>query len=115
MTVDRSKLSAYSRDRNEYVVVKTSVAFSLPATSFNNTATITHNLGYVPYVKLWYTFGGKIFSLFSGPNSYNIDGNNVQVDDINIGTTTVVVTLENNSAGIVTGRIYARIYAEPQT
>lgn len=114
MTVDLSKLAFYSGSRYERVSTKTSVAFSLPPASFNNFVTITHNLGYIPYVKLWYTFGGKVYPMFSGPFSFNLDGNSVQVDDITLTTTTVVATFENNSAGTVTGTMYARVYAEPQ-
>jgi hypothetical protein len=114
MAVDLSKLAFYSGSRYERVVQKSHLGFSIPAFGIP-TVTITHNLGYIPYVKLWYTFGdGKYFQMFSGAASFNIDGNSMQIDDIIVSTTTISITIENDDSVTHTGTIYYRIYAEPQ-
>jgi len=61
-----------------------------------------------------YTYGnGKYYDLFAGPASYNIDGNDKQVNDIVVSSTTITITIADNGAGIpVSGTIYYRIYAE---
>ena len=110
---DYSKLSFTSAFRYEYIHIKGSVAITTG--SFLRTITIPHNLGYTPYFKLWYQFNsGKIFSLFSGPSSYDLDGNSEQVDNIYADDYNLYVTLLDFTFGTGhSGTIYYRIYAEP--
>jgi hypothetical protein len=114
---DPSKLSFSSKFRYERVAFKGSIPFSLSGAFAITTVSFKHNLGYKPYIKAWYTYGdGKVFELFAGPNSYNIDGNGYQIDNANTTTTTFSVTIsEQNGAGSsAAGRVYYRIYAEEQ-
>jgi hypothetical protein len=114
MAVDLSKLSFYSGSRYERIALKGNLPFSIASFAFP-TFTITHNLGYIPYVKLWYVFSDSAyFQMFSGASSFSIDGNLIQVDDITVTTTTISVTMENDDSVTHTGTIYYRIYAEPQ-
>lgn len=114
MTVNNANLDFSTAFRYEHIAVKGNIAFSVPAFGFV-TNTIPHNLGYNPYVKSFYTFGdGKYFQLFTGTVSFNVDGNNMQIDDAFTDTVNYYVNLLNNAAGTVTGTIYYRIYAEPQ-
>jgi hypothetical protein len=114
MAVDLSKLAFYSGSRYERIALKGNFPFTIAASTFP-VYTITHNLGYIPYVKLWYTFSdSKYFPMFSGASSFSIDGNLIQVDDITVTTTTISVTMENDDSVTHTGTIYYRIYAEPQ-
>jgi hypothetical protein len=113
---DIGKLAFSSQFRYERVALKSSVPFSIAGGGFaSTTITVPHGLGYRPYVKGWYTFGsGKMFSLFASPASYNLDGNGVQVSDVDANTTDLVVFLENFGVPAVSGRLYYRIYAERQ-
>ena len=113
---DYSKAAFTSVYRYEYVVQKSHAHFSIAGGGFGSTTvTITHDLGYKPYFKAWITFAsGKKFRIFSGTSSYDIDGNGVQVDSVNVTTTTLVVNLSNFGVPAVTGIVYYRIYAEPQ-
>lgn len=117
MPVDLSKLSFYSPSRYERVALKGSSAFTVAGGGFaNTTVTITHNLGYKPYYKGWYTYGsGKYFQLFPATSSFNIDGNSAQISNVSVTTSTMVVFIENFGVPAIAGTIYYRIYAEPQT
>lgn len=113
--VNNSLLNFNSGLRYERIALKGSTSFSINASSIK-TITISHNLGYVPYIKSWYTFvDGKYFDLFAGTASFNLDGNSMQIDNSNADTTNFYVVLDNSSAGTISGNIYYRIYAEPQT
>jgi hypothetical protein len=122
MSVDYSKIAFSSRFRYEHMAtdtsgnpLKSSVAFSVAPSTFP-TITIPHNLGYVPFFRLYYGFNdGKYYPLFSGPSSYNIDGNSFQIDNVYADATNIYVYLENDNTVTVSGRIYYRIYAEPQS
>lgn len=114
---DFSKVAFSSRFRYERIALKSSVAFSVPGGGFaNTTVTIPHNLGYRPYVKAYYTYvSGKYFALFSGAGSFDVDGNGSQISNSYADTTNFVVFIENFGVPAVSGTIYYRIYAEPQT
>jgi hypothetical protein len=114
MAIDLTKLAFYSGSRYERTALKSNYPFTITAGSFP-TYTISHNLGYIPYVKLWYTFSdGIYYPMFSGASSYDIDGNFVQVDDITVTTASILVSMENDDSSDHSGVIYYRIYAEPQ-
>lgn len=117
MTVDLSKLNFYSGSRYERVVLKSSMPFAVAGGGFAfTTVTIPHNLGYEPYYKAWYGFGdGKYFQLFAGTGSFNIDGNSAQIDNITVTTTDLIVVVDNFGVPAISGTIYYRIYAEPQS
>lgn len=114
---DYNKTAFTSAARYERVALKSSQPFSVAGGGFaTTTVTIPHNLGYRPYVKAKYTFGsGKYFDLFAGPGSFNLDGNSAQIDNANADTTNYVVVIDNFGVPAITGTIYYRIYAEPQT
>lgn len=115
MSTDLSKLASDSANRIERVVLKSSIPFSLAAFGIG-TFSVSHNLGYYPYIKAYYTYGdGKYFRLFAGAGSYAIDGNGGQVDNEDVTTTAYSVTISENNGAAISGRIYYRIYAEPQT
>lgn len=110
MAIDLSKLSFYSGSRYERVALKDSATFS---TAGFVTVAISHNLGYKPYYKAWYTYGdGKYFQLYAGTGSFDIDGNGSQVDNVNVDTVNLNVSFFAGSP--ISGAIYYRIYAEPQ-
>lgn len=109
---DRASFS--STFRYEYVSAKSGIAFSVGAGVFGQSIIIPHNLGYYPYYKLWYTFGGKVFRLFAGPSTYNLDGNGAQIFSISNTTSAITISMDNNGASTISGTIYYRIYAEPQ-
>lgn len=116
MATNLAKLAATAGNRNERIVLKSSQAFSVGGGGFaSTTVTISHALGYKPYVKSWYTFGGKIFALFAGPTSFNLDGNSAQISNANATSSDYIVFIENFGVPAISGRIYYRIYAEPQT
>lgn len=117
MPVDLSKLSFYSGTRYERVVLKSNAPFSVVGGGAGlTTVTIPHNLGYKPYYKAWYTFAsGKYYQLWAGPGSFNIDGNNAQIDNVSVTTTSLIVAIDNFGIPAISGTIYYRIYAEPQT
>jgi hypothetical protein len=109
---DFSKIAFSSAYRYERVVAKGSTAITTGASL--RTMTIAHNLGYKPYFKAWYTFSsGKYFQLFAGTTSYNIDGNDEQVEDVYVDNTNLYVTLFDTTFGAGhSGTIYYRFYAE---
>jgi hypothetical protein len=114
---DPSKLSFSSKFRYERVAFKSSLPFSLSGAFATTTVSFKHNLGYKPYIKSWYTYNdGKVFELFAGVFSYNIDGNGYQIDNASTTTTTFSVTVSegNGSATSASGRVFYRIYAEEQ-
>lgn len=117
MAVDLSKLSFYSGSRYERVALKSSQTFTVAGGGFaNTTVTISHNLGFKPYYKAWYSFGdGKYFQLFAGTSSFNLDGNNAQIDNVDVTTINLVVVVDNFGVPAISGTIYYRIYAEPQS
>lgn len=111
---DFGKLAFTSKFRYEQVQLHGSMPFSVTMAEFYKEFTITHNLGYTPFFRLWYDFGdGRVFELFAGPNSYNIAGNSAQVDNIYADGTKIVVAIDNFGSGpTVAGKIYWRIYQE---
>lgn len=113
---DFNKISFMSKFRYERIALKNHYDFSVAGGGFGNTTvTIPHNLGYAPYFKAYYTYGGgRYFSLFAGPGSYNIDGNGGQISNADATTTNLVIFIENFGAPAISGTIYYRIYAEPQ-
>lgn len=115
MAILLAKQAFNSGNRYEHIALKSSVPFSVAGGGFaNTTITIPHNLGYKPYVKSWYTFGGKIFDLFAGPASFNLDGNSAQISNANVTTANYIIFIENFGVPAINGTIYYRIYAEPQ-
>lgn len=113
---DYNKVAFSSAFRYERVALKSSKAFTVAGGGFaSTTVTIPHNLGSRPYIKAKYTYGdGKYFDLFSGPGSFNLDGNSAQISNANANTTDYIVFIENFGVPAISGRIYYRIYAEPQ-
>lgn len=115
MVVDVSKLSFDSAFRYERIAIKSNTSFSVAAFGLQF-LTIPHNLGYIPYVKSYYTYGdGKYFDLFSGNSSFGIDGNGGQVDTAYADATNYYIQISEGLGSPVSGTIYYRIYAEPQT
>lgn len=114
---DQSKIAFNSAFRYERNALKSNVPFSVAGGGFGSTTvTIPHNLGYRPYIKAKYTYGsGKYFDLFAGPLSYNIDGNGGQISNANVDISNYVIFIENFGVPAISGTIYYRIYAEPQT
>lgn len=77
------------------------------------TVTIPHNLGYRPYFKLWVKFASnKMYPVFGGPASYNLDGNNFQVENVTSDATNITVVLDNFGVPALSGTLYWRIYEE---
>lgn len=115
MTTDLSKLASDSANRDERIILKGSMSFSVGAFGIQ-TYTVSHGLGYIPYVKSFYTFGdGKYFRLFAGTASYALDGNGGQIDNEDIDSSNYSVSVSENNGGPISGTIHYRIYAEPQT
>src|ERR1700755_2871594 len=115
MSTDLSKLSADSANRDERIIIKGNVAFFVAAFGVQS-YTVPHNLGYVPYVKSFYTYGdGKYFRLFAGNTSYGLDGNGGQIDNEEVDSSNYTITVSENNGVAISGTIYYRIYAEPQT
>ncbi len=115
MTTDNSKLVFNSALRYEYIASKGSIAFSVAAWALT-TYSVTHNLGYEPFFKCFYTYGaGKYFKLFAGTSSYGIGGNGGQIDNVYVDTTKLYISVSENNGTPISGTIYYRIYAEPQT
>ena len=114
MAVDLSKLSFQSNSRYERISIKSHIGFSVAAFGAT-TYTIAHNLGYLPYVKAYYTYDNvKFFELFSGNRSYAMGGNGGQIDTAYVDTVNYYVKVSENSGAAISGTIYYRIYAEPQ-
>lgn len=113
---DPAKISFSSAFRYERIVLKGSVGFSVAGGGFaNTTVTVPHNLGYSPYFKARYNYGGsKTYALFAGPGSFNVDGNGGQISNVYVDTTNLVVFIENFNIPPISGTVYYRIYAEPQ-
>jgi hypothetical protein len=112
--VNYSDTAFTSELRYEHVVLKSHITFSIAGNATNN-FTIVHNLGYVPFFRLWYGFDSdvNVFTCFSGAGSFNIDNNQMQVNSITADSSSITVQLENfNASGTITGKIYYRIYAE---
>lgn len=115
MATDTTKLLFSSDFRYERISLKSSVPFSVTGGGFA-TINIPHGLSYKPYVKLFYRFGtGPIYPMFAGPGSFNIAGNNFQIEFIAVNLMNITVELGNYSGGTISGRIYYRIYEEPIT
>lgn len=114
--VDFSKAAFTSYYRYEHIATKSSVAFNIAGGGFaTTTVTVTHNLGYRPYYKAWYTLGdGKYFRVFAGTGSFNLDGKSEQIDNVNVTTTSLIITIDNFGIPAIAGTLYYRIYAEPQ-
>lgn len=112
------KLSSASQYRYEYVLLKGRQAFTAGTSNPGNQplVTIAHNLGYVPFYRLFYTYGdGNIFELFAGNSSYNIDGNGMQVNNVYADTANLYVQFFNASTTTpYSGTVYYRIYGEPK-
>lgn len=113
--MDASKIAFTSDYRYERVSAKGSKAFSISA--FGQTQySVAHNLGYKPYFRAWYTYdNSKYFQMFSGTASYALGGNGGQVDDISVDNTYFYFTISENNGSAISGTVYYRIYAEPQT
>lgn len=111
---DLGELAFDSANRVERISTKSHANFSVPAFGFI-TVTVPHNLGYIPYYKAFYTYGaGKYYQLYAGVDSYDIAGNMVQIDNVYEDTVNFYVDVLSSAAGVVTGTIYYRIYAEQQ-
>lgn len=115
MALQLNDVNFTSSTRYEYVVLTGHVSFAVAALGLT-TATITHDLGYEPYVKLWYKYDGvsNYYQLFTGVASYGIAGNGGQIDNMTITTTTIDVDISENLGTPLSGVIYYRIYAEPR-
>lgn len=115
---DYSKLSFTSKFRYEHIALKGHADFTVAAgTGSTTTVTITHDLGYKPYYKARYTYGsGKYFSLFAGTSSYDIDGNMGEVVSVSVTDTALIIVMSNfDISNPISGTIYYRIYAEPES
>jgi hypothetical protein len=127
MTLNPANLAFSSAFRYQYIAkngsgnpLKGHLSFDVSTTYPNavTTYTIPHNLGYVPFFKMWYSFGdGKYYALSAGPSTYNLDGNGFQMDDAYADATNLYFTADNTnfSGPDITGTVFYRIYAEPQT
>lgn len=113
MSVDLTKLQFSSLNRYERVYMKGSVSHNTASGGFTP---ITHNLGYIPYFRLFVKYPNR--------SSYSIPIAGVEPDDYldyrfeygAIDSTKIEVAITN-----LTGDpdsvipVYYRIYAEPQT
>lgn len=107
-------LAFSSEFRYEHIALKSHKPFSVSSFGIQ-TLTIPHNLGYIPYVKSFYTYDNiKYFDLFPGTSSYSIGGNGGQIDNATVDTTNYYVTISENNGSPISGIIFYRIYAEPQ-
>lgn len=112
--VDATKLAFSSRFRYERIVLKDSYSFTVQANS-TSSVSITHGLGYVPYVKFFCDFGdSKVFPLFCGSSSYDIDGNSFEVDNVYTDSQSMDFDFDNESSSTVVINVHIRVYAEPQ-
>lgn len=92
--------------------LKGHIGFSLGAWG-DTTFGITHNLGYIPYFKLWWQgANGRVFDLAAGPYSYGIAGDGLQVNDVHANTSQILVEMSENNGAAAGGTIYYRIYEE---
>lgn len=118
MSTDYSKLSFTAGLRYEYITIKGHIDFTMGATYPDNqpTITITHNLGYKPFYKLWIVWPGssKIRPAILG-NSTSSDDWNYEMMNVSNTTTSINVQVINWSGNQVNGTIYYRIYAEAST
>jgi hypothetical protein len=112
---DNNKLAFTSKFRYEQFILRGSVPFSVTYAEFYKEFFINHNLGYIPFFRLWYDYGdGRILECFAGPTSYDASGNGGQIDNITADTSKILIGVENFGAGpTVSGRFYYRIYKEP--
>jgi hypothetical protein len=99
-----------STSRYEHIALKSHQSFTTGSNSV--TVTITHNLGYVPYNKLYLQFPGdsNYYPIFSGGA---LAYDNWQVVNYTATTTSIIFTTTSPSAS-QTATVYYRIYAEPQ-
>lgn len=111
---DNNKLAFTSQFRYEQFVLRGSIPFSVTFAAGYAEFTITHNLGYIPFFRLWYDYGAAAkYECFSGPDSFGIAGNGGQIDTIIVDTSKILIGIDNFAAPTVAGRIYYRIYKEP--
>lgn len=89
--------------------------YSIPASAFaTTTVTIPHNLGYVPYFRIWIKYpSGRTYYGNVGATSYE-DSSFTQTEDIHADTTNLYVRMADGAGAGVggSGTIYYRIYAE---
>lgn len=103
-----------SQFRYEHIAIKDHVSFTTSGGGTNTaTITIAHNLGYIPFFRVFFLFPSDSFyyGSFNGPVQ-NLG--NWQINDINPDSTNLYISLTNYTSSVLTGIIYYRIYAEPQ-
>lgn len=113
MSVDVNKLSFSSLNRYERIFMKGHVLHDTASGSFTP---ITHNLGYIPYFKLFVRYPGR--DSFAPPvTGEEPDGYlDYRFEYGSIDTTKIEVSITNLTGGPdSTIPVYYRIYAEPQT
>lgn len=104
-----------SAERYEYINKKSSVI--IPASGLGNKQTVTHNLGYVPFFRLFVQYPGRSFyePVIQAP----IDQGNYtdyQIFTPTIDTSKIQVAYLNNTLDPDPSiRVYCRVYAEPQS
>jgi hypothetical protein len=113
-TANLSKITFSSAFRYENVHMKGSVTADVPNTAFTiGTAVITHNLGYIPFYRVYIQFPGdsKIYAGSTGPTTFGLVSD-YEVDTINADTTSLRVGLSKGTVGGGTFTVYFRIYKE---
>jgi hypothetical protein len=116
MAIPTNKLKdlAFSTQfRVEHVATKSHIDYTLAPFDFQ-TITIPHNLGYVPFFRLWVQFPGSsnLYYQASGPGTFALVGS-FQIEDIYADTTNVYVRIADYGGGSGNGKVYYRVYAEP--
>lgn len=114
MTMDITKVAFTSNRRYEYIATKGHM--SLTANGVTHAQTITYNLGYIPFYRLFLQYPGRTFyePLVQSPIDQGgyfdyevktgvIDGNHM-----------TLYYLNNTANPDPTIAVYYRIYAEPQ-
>jgi hypothetical protein len=81
----------------------------------SKTITISHGLGYRPFFRLWIQVPGspRIYLMESGPTTFG-NAPNMQIEGIGSDNTNIYVAFGNYGGPLVNGRVYYRIYEDPQ-
>jgi hypothetical protein len=103
-----------SRYRYERIFSKSHSNFTTSGGTPNTAlVSIAHNLGYVPFFRVFLKFSddANYYSSFIGPN---VIIGNWEISVLNTTTTNLNVGIQNNTTNATAGTVYYRIYAEPQ-
>lgn len=113
-TANLSKIAFSSAFRYENVYMKGTTTGEIANPAFSiGTATITHNLGYTPFYRVFIQFPGdsKIYAGSTGPTTFGLVGS-YEVISINADSTALRIGMSNDVIGGGTFTVYYRIYQE---